>query len=685
MAEPDRRSALTSQPASPDPITLEVYKNLFQGIVDEAGQTVMRAAHTVFIKETQDFVVALATPDGESFAASRRLGIWIAIGLPLRGALAAVGPPREGDVYITNDPDASHGLVTHLPDTFIWRPVFYGGELVCYVVAFVHLTDVGGLAPGSVVPSAAEMLQEGLQIPPTRLISQGEPNEALLSLMAANCRSPDENRGDLRALLSAVDTAAQRVVGLIEKEGPAGVRSGMAGVLDYAETQARQVFRSLPDGTYTFADYLEGDVVPGGRPIRVKLSLVARDGELTLDFSETDPQVRAALNIATYSQDGHYLIVIGLVNFLRSINPDITYNSGLVRPVRLVAPRGSLLNPEPGAPCGARQATFFRVAEVIMGALAQAIPERIPAAGCGQGSILFVAVPDFKTGRSRVSIVQPLVGGSGGRPPCPEGSEGMDGTDGVDFNTGFYRNIPTEVLESDLPVVVERYGLRPDSGGPGRFRGGMGLDYALTVLPPEAILTSRGMERYFFQPWGREGGRPGANGRTRLTAPDGATTELGKLDLLRPPPRSTLAVETAGGGGYGDPSERDPDLVLRDVLDGLVSDGRARRDYGVAIRDGKLDREQTAALRAGRPLPQARFDFGHNRLAYEQRWPDSLQSALNRVTAGLAAAPRQYVRRRLVEAIEGRQDRGEPVDEAVLRALFGQVMDELEASLLETL
>ncbi|MBI4247798.1 MAG: hydantoinase B/oxoprolinase family protein [Candidatus Rokubacteria bacterium] len=661
-----------------DPILQEVYKNLFQGIVDEAGQMIMRAAHTVFIKETQDFVVTLATPDGEAFAASRRIGIWLAIGMPLRSALEAVGTPREGDVYITNDPEATRGLVTHLPDTFVWRPVFYRGELVCYAVAFVHLTDVGGLAPGSVQPSAAEQLQEGLIIPPTRLVSEGQLNEELLALMGANCRSPEQNRGDVRALLGAVNNAAQRLLGLIDKEGLESVRAGMSGVLDYAETQAREVFRTIPDGTYTFADYLEGDVVPDGRPIRIKLDLVARDGALTLDFSATDPQVRAALNIPTYGQPGHYLIVIGLVSFLRSVNPDVTYNSGLVRPVRLVAPRGSLLNPEAGAPCGARQATFFRVAEVVMGALAQAIPERIPAAGCGQGSILFVAVPDFTTGRSRVSIVQPLVGGSGGRPT-------MDGTDGVDFNTGFYRNIPSEVLESDMPVVVERYGLRPGSGGAGKFRGGMGLDYALTVLPPEGVLTSRGMERYVFQPWGREGGQPGANGRTALTTADGARAELGKIDVLRMLPRSTLEIQTAGGGGYGDPFARDPALVLADVLDGLVAPEQARQEYGVAIVESRVDERETARLRQGARPPRERFNFGPTRVAYDERWPDALQTALNRLTAGLAPAPRQYVRGRLIEAIEQRRARGERLDDTALGTVYQRVMDELEVPLLEAL
>jgi N-methylhydantoinase B len=357
------------------------------------------------------------------------------------------------------------------------------------------------------------------------------------------------------------------------------------------------------------------------------------------------------------------------------VNPSITYNSGMVRPVRLVAPRGSLLNPESGAACGARQATFFRVAEVIMGALAQAVPERIPAAGSGQGSILFVAVPDFSTGRPRVSIVQPLVGGSGGRP-------NMDGTDGVDFNTGFYRNIPAEVLESDVPVVVERYALRPDSGGPGTFRGGMGLDYALTVLPPEAVLTARGMERYAFQPWGREGGRAGKSGRSILVTVDGAAAEIGKIDLLRPPPRARLAIQTAGGGGFGDPHRRDPAAVLEDVLDGLVSVDQARDAYGVAITEGRVDEAATAALRAHTRPPARRFDFGAYRAEYERRWPPPLQAALNRLTRELAPSPRQYVRRRLIEMIERR---GSPASDAELEALYAQVMAELEVPLLETL
>jgi N-methylhydantoinase B len=213
----------------------------------------------------------------------------------------------------------------------------------------------------------------------------------------------------------------------------------------------------------------------------------------------------------------------------------------------------------------------------------------------------------------------------------------------------------------------------------------MGLDYALTVLPPEAVLTSRGMERYVFQPWGREGGRPGASGQAILATTDGGQRELGKIDVIRMPPRSTLCVQTAGGGGYGDAFARDPALVLADVLDGLVSPERARQDYGVAIVGDTIDERATAELRRSPRPPGERFSFGDNRVAFEQRWPDALQAAVNRLTAGLTAAPRQYVRERLIEAIESSRARGQNLDDALLGALYRQVMGTLQVPLLETL
>jgi len=279
-----------------DPVLLEVLRCQMQGVVEEMGEMVMRCAHTVFVKETQDFVVALVTPDGEVAACSKRMGIWIAIGQNFRAVIEAGGPYREGDVWFTNDPEQSRGLVTHLPDTFCWRPIYHGGELLCFAVAFIHFTDVGGLAPGSVAPSATDQFQEGLVMPVTRIVAGEEIREEILRIFIRNSRTPEKSRGDLLALLGALNRAQSRVPQLAEKFGGDALRRGMADVLEYAEGQARAIIREIPDGEYTFWDYLEGDFLPGGRPARIRLCLRVEGEELTLDFTGTDPQADGAVN-----------------------------------------------------------------------------------------------------------------------------------------------------------------------------------------------------------------------------------------------------------------------------------------------------------------------------------------------------------------------------------------------------
>lgn len=655
-------------------VRTEIFRNRFQGVVDEMGYLLMRAAHNVFVKETQDFVVALVTPDGEVFAASRKVGIWIAIGLPFRHVVGSV-PLSEGDVGITNSPDGSRGLVTHLPDVFLWKPVYAAGRLLCYAATFVHCTDVGGLVPGSVALTAREQRQEGMVIPPCRLIDRGRENTALLDAFLANSRVPEQNRGDLRAMLAALDKAEGRVHEMVARYGAEEVREGYTAVLAHAEQQARAIFSTIPGGSYHFVDYLEGDFVPGGQPIRIELTLRAGGGDVELDFSGTDLQIPAALNFPTHSQDGHYLIVMGLVNFLRTVNPEITYNSGMVRPVRVRIPRGSLLNPEPGAACGARQATFFRVADVVLGALARAVPQRVPTAGAGQGAILLVAAPDLKTGEERVSTVQPLVGGSGGRP-------WRDGTDGVDFVTGFYRNIPTEILEYEIPVVVERYGLRRDSAGPGRYRGGAGVEYTIRIAALGAVVTARGLERYHFQPWGRDGGHPGAPSRTVYEAPGAPAEEIGKIDVLRPGPGSRVTFMTPGGGGAGDPLARDPAAVLRDVEDGLVSVDAARSAYGVVIRDGAVDGAETARARSVPRDAAPAFAFGIYREQFEAAWPAEMQRAINRLLEDRPPAVQQHLKVALLQAIRDLR-RADPAAHVDLEALLAEILATLERPVVE--
>jgi N-methylhydantoinase B len=313
-----------------------------------------------------------------------------------------------------------------------------------------------------------------------------------------------------------------------------------------------------------------------------------------------------------------------------------------------------------------------------MGALAQAVPDQIPACGGGQGAIMLVSAPELESGETKLSIVQPLIGGSGGRP-------GLDGTDGVDFVAGFYRNIPTETLESDMPIMIERYGLLGDGGGPGEFRGGLGLDYAIRVFSPRATLTCRAMERTRFRPWGRAGGHPGRQGFARLRQPDGTVRELGKIDVLELHPGEVLEVGTPCGGGFGDPLERDPAHVAADVGDEYVSVDGARELYGVVVEaDGTVAAGATRVLRerlrAERP-PLPDLAAGPEREAYETRWTDALQSAVHDVVwtypPGLRSIVKEAVEARLHERFEA----GEAVDPRYVAGIAGDVVAELRRHL----
>src|SRR5579884_2387838 len=303
----------------PDGVMVEVLRNRFMGLVRELGGVIRNAAHTVFVKETADFGAYLVSPGGEVFMAPDDMGIFITIGTPMDTAVAAVDDYREGDVYLTNDPETSGGMVTHLPDLFLWTPLFAPDRPrpVAFAFCFVHATDVGGLVPGSVSPSARDMFQEGLIVPPTRLCRDGELNRDLLAILMANTRSPELNRADLR-------TARRRFRELIDAYGTETVERGIEGVLAHAEGQARAVIAAIPDGTYTFSDYLEADF--GGsraNPVRIKLDLVVEGSELTLDFSRTDPQVPLALNLTTHGKPGHNMVVPALVNYFRDPAPEV--------------------------------------------------------------------------------------------------------------------------------------------------------------------------------------------------------------------------------------------------------------------------------------------------------------------------------------------------------------------------
>jgi N-methylhydantoinase B len=601
-----------------DPVLLSVLQSRMKAITEEMAAAMLRTAHTVFVKETQDFGAVLVSTGGEVFAAPVDTAVSTMAGLPCGIVPSAFDDYEPGDVVITNDPDLTRGLSTHLPDIWMWKPIFADGRIVAFAVTFIHSSDIGGKVPGSISPSNGEIYQEGLRIPLVKLFKAGVPNQDVIDFLLLNTRIPEQQWGDFKAQVATLNTAEKRVHELVARYGTAVFETAIDDVLDLAEAHARKLVAAMPDGDYHFTDYLEADHVGAGL-IRIQLALKVRDTDIELDFTGTDYQVQAALNLPSWNQRGHRQICIGLLNYFRTLDPSAPYNSGLVRPLKLSIPEGTLLNPDVESAYGVRAATMYRVLDIVMGALAQAVPGVIPAAGAGGIAIVLLAGFDPETGERKVEVAQPLSGGSGARPS-------KDGIDGVSFAAGFLRNVPNEVLESDMPVLVERYGYRDGSPGAGRWRGGSGMTFALRMLGSDMQMTARGLERFTFRPWGLRGGQPGALGQVLVNPGTQGERDIGKIDVLALQSGDVVEFRTASGGGIGLPSQRPPERVLADVAAGLIDPAQAEADYGVIIVDGSIDRAATDACRASMSSSEIPVSFGPEREAYEERWTSELSA-----------------------------------------------------------
>lgn len=635
----------STQTLRTDPVFVEILNNRLNGIVSEMGHIIHKASFTPFIKEAWDFGEALVTVKGEIFSYPRDIGVAFMVAAMMEDAIAAFDHYELGDVIMSNDPSSTGGLCTHLPDIHLLKPYFHGGELVCFSWTFIHSSDVGGIVPGSIALSASDIYQEGIRVPAVKLYKAGRLNEEVMQTFLANCRIPYHNRGDIQAMLSAMHAAERRLDSTIEKYGLSRLRDGIDDLLDYGEERARQVLRKLPRGRYEMTDYLEldGDTLP---PARIKLAIEVEEDGLHLDFTGSDAQLPFALNLPTFGKN-HHFINAGVFNFIYAVDGSIPINRGVLRPLRVTIPQGSLLNPEPTAAVGVRFATVVRVMEMVFGALSQAtesgdsVPRevvgRIPAAGAGMLGVALLSLVDADSGELHVNVLQPLWGGSGARPV-------KDGIDGADFAAGYLRNIPAETSEAEMPVLVERYQLSDQPPAPGKWRGGLGIDMQFQVFTPNAVLTARGLERYVFRPWGRKGGRAGTLGSTLLNRA-GTERELGKIaSRLDLQPQDVVRIVTPNGGGYGDPLERDPGRVLRDVLDGFLDADTARADYGVCITRSAVDETATTALRASRAggASAAEFDFGAERAQFEESFPTEWQDALERELRAVPAGLRQF-------------------------------------------
>lgn len=540
-----------------DPVSLEVVRNSLASIAEEMGATLIRSAYSTNIKDRRDCSCAVYVRDAMIAQGEHipyHLGFMHAAGRRLwrdHGAEQL----REGDVLMTNDPWITG---SHLCDILLYTPVFHAGRPIAFVATMAHHVDVGGMASGSCPPTATQIFQEGVQIPPVLVARGGEVVEDVVALVAANVRTPREFRGDVRAQTAANTVGARRVGELVERHGVAEFERLAAGIADYSERRMRAAIAALPDGEATFEDVLEGD---GFRddliPIRCRLRI---DGsEVHLDLTGSAPAVTGSLNAPpALVLSCAYFVVKALAD------PNVPSNDGAYRPIHVTLPPDSVVNAPAGAAVSnANPVTGLRVADAILGAFAQLLPGAVPAASSGSLSALLIGGWDPRFARS-YAYIETYGGGQGARAD-------HDGFDAIHTNMSNTRNAPVEAIELAYPLLVERYGLVEGSGGRGRHRGGLGLRREVRVVDHRAQVTISG-DRGRIGPWGLAGGEPGTPASWQHVTADGRRTELGSKVLFEAEPGDLLVLSTAGGGGYGEPSARAEELSAQDRREGLVPD-----------------------------------------------------------------------------------------------------------------
>jgi len=622
---------------------LQILANYCAAAADAMAYTLMRTAHSTFVKETEDFSCTVLTRDGMAFANPRSFGAPWYSGIDYSPILEMIDDYEEGDICITND-SYSGSVATHSPDIHIWMPVFYQGEICCFVAGHIHNTDVGGAVPASLSRSLTEIVQEGIRVPPLKIYSRGRLNQEVADILKLNVRAPEQNWGDFGAQIASVKIGERKMLEIVARFGLEDFLQGAEGILDYAEQQARLIVRTIPNGIYHFADYADEDS-DNGFPCRIAITLRVADETVELDYTGSDPQLASSLNMPTGGRERHPLALVGLTYVLFTLDPRLLLNAGTLRVARAIMPSGTVMNCEAPAAVGMRSLTCSVSQIATIGVFALAVPDRLPAASPGGNAIMNVKTFD-RGSRVVVASIGPVGGGGGGTPVSdgPEGSGGM---------SAFLKNTPVEINEVEVPILFRRYGLWSDTGGPGRYRGGLATVMEFQVAAPNTVVTARNRNRSVFASWGVHGGRPGTLSIFQKNPGRANQVDYGNVDVIACDPGDIVRVIGPGAGGYGDPFTRDPLLVLRDVRCGFVSLEHARSDYGVVIEDGAVRMDATAALRAARPDAQAVgfFDHGPARDAFEAVWTWERYAVL---TDFLAASPvlwRHYLKRRMFEAV----------------------------------
>jgi N-methylhydantoinase B len=518
------------------PARLEVFSNLFASIAEEMGAALQRSAYSPNIKERRDFSCALFDGAGRLIAQGDHMPVHLGSMPASVAAVLSTLSLAPGEMGLLNDPFLGG---THLPDLTLVAPLHAAGDPPdrpsFYLANRAHHSDVGGMSPGS-MPLATEIFQEGLRLPPVRFLVDGAPHDDLLRLILANVRTPQERRGDLMAQVAANRVGGRRLRALMERHGDTEVAGYARHLIAYAARLMADCVSSIPDGTYAFEDVLDDDGV-GDEPVPLRVAITIEGARATIDFSGSAPQVPGPLNAVESITRSAVLYV-----FRCLLPAGAPANDGCYEPLRIVAPEGTIVNARPPASvAGGNVETSQRIVDLVLGALAQALPERIPAASSGTMNNLTLGGTDPATGAA-FAYYETIAGGMGARP-------GADGLSGVHTHMTNSLNTPVEAIERALPVTVVRYTLRRGSGGAGRFRGGDGIVRELRFdAPAEVTLLS---ERRRVAPWGLEGGAPGAPGRNRLLPSGGEEEALPAKFRRRMLAGDRLVIETPGGGGWG--------------------------------------------------------------------------------------------------------------------------------------
>ncbi len=568
----------------PDPITAELFRNTLTALGDEMALTIYRTAYSGVLKNIMDFSAAICDAEGRLAAQGLSLpGHLCSIPVALQAALRHFSPDiAEGDVLVLNDP-YDGGM--HLPDIFVFKPIFADARIIAYGATICHHTDVGGRVPGSNASDSTEIYAEGLRIPPLKLYERGQPNATLFRMIERNVRLPARVFGDLRSQLAACEMAARGMADLVARHGADGVRRLMADTMDYSERLTRHCLAELPDGEATFTDWIDDDQIDVGRPIPLVCTVRKCRDAMEIDWTGSAPQVKGAIN-NTWS----YTAAASFTAAKSVLSVNMPNNDGVFRPITVVAPEGTIMHALPPAACAARGLTGFRAADCCFGALAMLYPDRVFAA-C-EGGNTGITIGGYDAERKPFIYVDFLSGAWGARPWA----------DGPDANTSMFANMASfsvEVIEAENPLEVLDYAMVPDTGGAGRFRGGVSLRRTWRMLADEGILQVRA-DRQTHRPYGLQGGGPGAAGRNVLDPGLPTEQKLHAKLTMNLHREQVFRHELPGAGGWGDPLDRDSFAVEKDLRDGLVTIEGAARDYGVVASGDppRIDHTATEALRA---------------------------------------------------------------------------------------